>query len=157
MVDIRPNPLLPNVTKEGKGKWHCSFPFLNLQNSVGGSPPSWGRFSQKVEFIVFRLSWVVRLSCEPLSFFLMAIYPAPSFIFNFSFFIAGEPSLLSGPLEQGPAMNERIAVWEKWTFGIFIIPVVHGYVSYSLILHYTTAIFIVFSPSRWGDFILVLK
>lgn len=44
----------------------------------------------------------------PLS--LTAIHPPPSFIFNFSVFIAGELALLSGPLEHGPKMNEGTAV-----------------------------------------------
>lgn len=50
-------------------------------------------------------------NCDPLSSFsLTAVHPPPSFIFNFSLFIARELSLLSGPLEQGPAMNEGTAV-----------------------------------------------
>lgn len=49
---------------------------------------------------------------DPLSFSsLNAIHPLPSFIFNFfSFFIAGELTLLSGPLLQGAAVNEGTAV-----------------------------------------------
>lgn len=50
-------------------------------------------------------------TCDPLSsFFLTAIHPPPSLFFNFSLFIAGELSLSSGPLEQGPVMNEGTAV-----------------------------------------------
>lgn len=53
----------------------------------------------------------IKKVCDPLSSFsLTAVYPPPSFIFNFFLFIAGELSLLSGPLEQGPAMNEGTAV-----------------------------------------------
>lgn len=53
-----------------------------------------------------------KASPDPLSSSsLAAVHPPPSFIFNFlPFFIAGEPSLLSGPLERGPAMNEGTAV-----------------------------------------------
>ena len=52
---------------------------------------------------------------DPLSFSsLAAIHPLPSFIFNFFsfffFFIAGELTLLSGPLLQGAAVNEGTAV-----------------------------------------------
>lgn len=90
-----------------------------------------------------------KASCDPLSFSsLTAIHPPPSFIFNFCLFIARELSLLSGPLEQGPAMNEGTAVGGKWTFGIFIISVGHGYVSCLLLLHYTTSIFFGFMPNR---------
>lgn len=89
-----------------------------------------------------------KASFDPLSSSsLSAILPPPSFIFNFSmfffFFIAGERSLLSGLLVHGPEMNEGTAVWENTTFGIFITSVVHGYVSCSLLLSYTTAIFVV--------------
>lgn len=96
-----------------------------------------------------------KASRDPLSpSSLAALRPAPSFIFNFSFFIACELSLLSGPLEQGPAMNEGTAVREKWTFGIFIIPMVHSNVICSLLPHYTAAIVVVFLPSTRADSIL---
>ena len=91
-----------------------------------------------------------KAGCDPLSsssLSLSAIHPPPSFIFNFFLFIAGELSLLSGPLEQRPAMNEGTAVWEKWTFGIFIIPAVQGCLSWVLLLHYTPAILLCFCPT----------
>lgn len=121
MVDIRPNPLQPNLTEEGKGKWHCPLPFINPQNSVVEFHPIPQLVQLKSK--IHRVASAVRMfgavvecngnkkSCDPLSSSsLTAIHPPPSFIFNFSRFIAGELSLLSGPLEQGPAMNEGTAV-----------------------------------------------
>lgn len=105
MVDIRPNPLQPNLTDEGKGKWHCPLPFITPQNSVEVSPHPPSHSAKKVQFIVLTLravrmfSAVVECngnkeSCDPLSSSsLPAIHPPPSFNFNFSLFIAGELSL----------------------------------------------------------------
>lgn len=144
MVDIRPNPALPNVTEEGKGKWHCSLPFINLLASVGGSRPPpqlrsfFGQNNLNSYAQLFRLSeclqqWNTgnKKSLWPFVLFppsLLFIHSRLLFLIS-SFFIAGELTLLSGPLLQGAAVNEGTAVWEKGTFGIFIIPVVPGYLS----------------------------
>lgn len=168
MVDIRLNPLQPNLT-EGKGKWHCLLLFLNFQNLVEVTPSLlWNNKKKELHshcwlWAVLMFSTVVeckwnKASCDPLSFSsLTAIHPPPSFIFNFCLFIARELSLLSGPLEQGPAMNEGTAVGGKWTFGIFIISVGHSYVSCLLLLHYTTSIFFGFMPDDNSLYLYFIK
>lgn len=97
-----------------------ALPFINLQNSVEVSPQAFSTktLNSVLTFCALGMFGAAaehdgnkKTSYDPMSSSSPpAIHPPPSFIFNFSLFIVGELSLLSGPREQGPAMNEGTAV-----------------------------------------------